>query len=90
MSKKEIKSTVNGFMVIDEDNNIIHEYDSNKAIEYCLKNIQECKTFISDWAANSRENQKKLNELTEQILNREKDTETPALMETVSSQMHRL
>lgn len=84
---KEIKSTLNGFMVIDESGNVVHEYDDTQTIEYCPKNIQECKSLISDWAIKFRENQKKLNELTEKIMNRESDTETPALMVSLSKKL---
>ena len=48
MTKKEIKSTDNGFMVIDEDNNVVHEYDWAETAKKLIKSSEQLKALIAD------------------------------------------
>lgn len=84
--KKEIKSTTNGFVIVDEDNNIIHEYDENEAIERLLKDTQ-VKSLMSEWVEHNKEYVSRLNELTEDILTREEDIKSPYWMAEVAKQL---
>lgn len=89
MTKKEIKSTDNGFIIVDEDNNIIHEYDENEAIERLLKDTQ-VKSLMSEWVEHNKRYVSRLNELTEDILTREEDIKSLYWMDKVSENLKQL
>ena len=76
MTKKEIKSTDTGFVIVNQDNEIIHEFNENEAIEKLLKETQEIKSIVSEWVEHNKKYQSRLNDLTEDILTREEDTES--------------
>ena len=90
MSKKEIKSTESGFVIVDEHDNVIEEFNEHEAINKLLKNTHEIKSLISEWVEYNKKYKERLNELTDEILNREKDTYTHELAKKIVKEINEL